>query len=294
MDEGLYLGRLVDPSKLKELDKLYLLDPNDLTTHGIIIGMTGSGKTGAAIVLIEELLLQGIPVVIIDPKGDAVNVILRPFNYSAEEFIKWIDPIQAKKEGLTPEEYAEKLAEIWRKGIEGYGQGIEKAKKLVEGSEVIVLTPGSDAGIPISVIHDLNMPEDLNWEEHGEILLEKIKNIVSALLQLAGRESDPLKSNEHILISHILEYCWRRREHVDFNKLLAYVLNPPFNRIGVIDVDMFMPEKDRRELVIALNRVIASPTFRNWIKGIPLDFDKLLWAADGKPRAVVLYLAHLD
>ncbi|RLE71379.1 MAG: hypothetical protein DRJ37_05100, partial [Thermoprotei archaeon] len=294
MDEGLYLGRLVDPSRLEELDKPYLLDPDDLTTHGIIIGMTGSGKTGAAIVLIEELLLQGVPVVIIDPKGDAVNVILRPFNYSSKEFLKWVDPIQAKKEGLTPEEYAEKLAEIWRKGIERYGQSVEKAKKLVEGSEVIVLTPGSDAGISISVIHDLNMPEDLNWKEHGEILLEKIKNIVSALLQLAGRESDPLKSNEHILISHILEYCWRRREHVDFNKLLAYVLNPPFNRIGVIDVDMFMPEKDRRELVIALNRVIASPTFRNWIKGIPLDFDKLLWAADGKPRAVVFYLAHLD
>lgn len=294
MGKGLYVGRLVDPSKLEELDKPYMLDPDDLTTHGIIIGMTGSGKTGAAVVLIEELLLQGIPVVIIDPKGDAVNVMLRPSNYSMKEFLKWIDPIQARKEGLTPEEYAERLAKMWRKGIESYGQSIDKARKLTENSEVIVLTPGSDAGIPISVIHDLNMPEDLNWEEHGEVLLEKIKNIVSALLQLAGRESDPLKSNEHILLSHILEYCWRKGEHVDFNRLLAYVLDPPFNRIGVIDVDMFISEKDRRELVIALNRVIASPTFRNWIKGMPLDFDKLLWTSDGKPRAVVFYLAHLD
>ncbi len=291
---GLYLGRLVDPVSLKELEEPYFLDPDDLTTHGIVIGMTGSGKTGAAIVLIEELLLHGVPVIVIDPKGDAVNIALRSSRYSPEEFTKWIDPVQAKREGLTPEEYAAKLAEVWRKGIESYGQSLDKARELVENSEVIILTPGSDAGIPVSVLYDLNMPEGLNWKEHGDVLLEKIKNIVSALLQLAGREADPLKSNEHILISHILEYCWRRGELVDFNRLLAYILDPPFTRIGVIDVDLFIPEKNRRDLVVALNRVIASPTFRNWITGIPLDFDSLLWTPEGKPRAVVFYLAHLD
>jgi len=291
---GLYLGRLVNPETLQEEAHPYLLDPDDLTTHGVIIGMTGSGKTGAAMVLIEELLLHGVPVIIIDPKGDAVNIALRFPNLTPGEFAEWIDPIQAKREGLKIEEYAAKIAELWRKGIESYDQSIEKIRRLDESSEVLILTPGSDVGTPVSVLHDLNMPEDLSWESHEDILLEKIKNIVSALLQLAGLESDPIKSNEHVLLSHIIEYCWRNGETLDFSKLLAYILDPPFGNIGAIEVDFFLPEKDRRNLVIALNRVIAAPSFRNWLSGIHMNFDELLWTRNGKPRVVVFYLAHLD
>ena len=289
-----YLGEKYDINTLRPTGEKLLLDPDDLTTHAVIIGMTGSGKTGAGIILMEEAILNNIPIIVIDPKGDAVNIALRFPNLSPEEFLPWIDVKEAESKNMSVEEYAKRISEIWRNGIVKSGQKLDKIRRICENSEILIFTPGSKAGIPISIIHDLNIPKGLNWDEHEEILLGRISNIVSALLSLAGKNPDPLESNEHVLISNILEYLWRRGEDIDFTKLLAYIVQPPFQKIGAVDIDIFMSKRERRQLVIDLNRIIASPTFKNWLTGLSLDFDEILWSPKSKPRIIVFYLAHLD
>ena len=286
----MYLGHAVEYPSFRETEEKFSLDPDTLTTHCIIVGMTGSGKTGLATILLEEALIQGIPVTVIDPKGDAVNIALR-LN-SPEDFLKWIEVEEAARLGMSPEEYACKVFEEYSKSLRKYGL-TDRKKKLFEESEVIVVTPGSTAGIPLSLLSELTPPENLSWSEHEEVLLNKIKVTVSALLELAGRPSDPLKSYEHVLISSIIEHCWRKNEPLNYSKLLSYIIDPPLDRIGALEVDAFMPENERKKLARDLNRVIASPGFRTWFTGIPLDFNKLFWSPEGKPRAVVFYLAHL-
>jgi len=293
LSNGLYLGKKINVSTWKEIEEFYL-DPDDLTTHGVIIGMTGSGKTGAAIVLIEELILKNIPVIIIDPKGDAINIALRFPELSPNEFKKWIDPLKAERDNMSVDEYAKRISEIWRKGILKYVSDLSIVKELAKNSEILIFTPGYSGGLTISVLHDLNMPEKFTWNYDEELLLEKIKNTVSAILELANRDSDPLRSNEHILISRIIEYSWRQGIKLDFSKLLAFIMEPPFNKIGAIDVDLFMSPKDRKQLAIDINKIIASSSFRAWLSGVPLDFENLLWSNEGKPRIIVFYLSHLD
>lgn len=293
MVSDLYLGKKVDLNTLTETGENFYLDPDDLMTHGVIIGMTGSGKTGAAIVLIEEMILKKIPVIVIDPKGDAVNIALRFPNLSPEEFKKWIDPLKAQRENVSVNEYARRLSEKWKENILRYTGSLDVLKRLAENSEVLIFTPGYLGGLPISVLHDLNIPEDISWSGNEDILLERIKNTVSAILELIGRNPDPLKSNEHILLSQIIEYCWKENIKLDFSKLLALILEPPFSKIGAIDIDMFIPLKGRKQLAIDLNRIVASPSFRAWLTGVPLEFEKLLWSSDGKPRILVFYLSHL-
>ncbi|OYT30813.1 MAG: ATP-binding protein, partial [Thermofilum sp. ex4484_79] len=209
MVSDLYLGKKVDLNTLTETGENFYLDPDDLMTHGAIIGMTGSGKTGAAIVLIEEMILKKIPVIVIDPKGDAVNIALRFPNLSPEEFKKWIDPLKAQRENVSVNEYARRLSEKWKENILRYTGSLDVLKRLTENGEVLIFTPGYLGGLPISVLHDLNIPEDISWSGNEDILLERIKNTVSAILELIGRNPDPLKSNEHILLSQIIEYCWK-------------------------------------------------------------------------------------
>jgi len=286
----MYLGRAIEYPGFKETEEKVSLNPDTLTTHCIIVGMTGSGKTGLATILLEEALIQGIPVAVVDPKGDAVNIALR-LN-SPDDFLKWVEVEEAARLGMSPEEYARKVFEEYNESLRKYGL-IDRRRKLFDESEVIVVTPGSTAGIPLSLLSELTPPKNLNWSEHEEVLLNKIKVTVSALLELAGRPSDPLKSYEHVLVSSIIEYCWRKNEPLDYSKLLSYIIDPPLDRIGALEVDAFMPRNERKKLARDLNRVIASPGFRTWFTGISLDFNKLFWSSEGKPRAVVFYLAHL-
>jgi len=287
----MYLGHVVKYPGFKETAEELHLDPDTLTTHCVIVGMTGSGKTGLATVLLEEALIHGVPVAVIDPKGDAVNIALRL--RTPEEYLKWIEAEEAVRSGMLPEEYAREVFEKHEESLRKYNL-IDRREKLFEESEVIVVTPGSTAGIPLSLLSELTPPDTLNWKEHEEVLLNKIKVTVSALLELAGRPSDPLKSYEHVLISSIVEYCWRRKEPLDYSKLLSYIIDPPLDRIGALEVDAFIPVSERKKLARDLNRVLASPGFRTWFTGVPLDFNKLFWSPEGKPRAVVFYLAHLE
>ncbi|UNQ73410.1 ATP-binding protein [Infirmifilum sp. NZ] len=278
-NRGLFLGFRLDSETLKPTGERYTLDSNSLTSHAAVFGMTGSGKTGLAAVLVEELLLSGVPVLAVDPKGDLASLALRIPGYRPEGFKPWVG-----------ERRAGEVAELWRKGVEDSGLSLKDAERLFGGSEVLVLTPGSTAGVPVSILGALSPPEG---SDDPRVVAERAGSVADALLSLAGVRG-PLESRGHALLSSIIAWAWGRGERLDFGKLVSLVLNPPFRSVGAMGLEEFMGEGERRRLAAELNRVLASPGFEAWLAGVPLDFDRLLWAEDGRPRAVVFYLAHLD
>jgi len=289
----LYLGREYDLKKGTVTDRPVLYDARHLTTHGVILGMTGSGKTGLGIILLEEALLQGIPVLILDPKGDIANLLLTFPDLRPEDFGPWVDLEGARRRGVGVEEYAAQEARKWRKGLAEWGITGERIGRLRQAAQCTVFTPGSEAGQPVDVLHFFDTPA-LDWDEHEESLRERIGGMVSALLSLVGVEADPLQSPEHILLARIVEHVWRTGEQLDLLVLLRLLQKPPFHQVGIFELETFFPEKDRFALARTLNNLIAAPGFENWQEGMPLDVGQLLYASDGRPRASVFYLAHLD
>ena len=286
MADGFQLGKLLDGGEL-------VLDPDDLTTHAVIVGMTGSGKTGLGIVLLEEALTKGIPALILDPKGDMGNLALTFPDLSAASFRPWIDESAARDAGQTPDEYAQKTAELWRSGLERSGIGPERIQALRDTAEVTLYTPGSEAGVPLNVIGSLKAPT-LSWETDEETIRDEIEGTVSSLLGLVGIEADPLGSREHVLLSNLLEHNWRAGTDLDLGTLIGQIQKPPLRKLGVFEVDAFLPPDDRNELAVRLNALVASPSFAAWGRGPALDPAVLLRTEDGKPRAAVIYLAHLS
>ena len=286
MADGFQLGKLLDGGEL-------VLDPDDLTTHAVIVGMTGSGKTGLGVVLLEEALTKGIPALILDPKGDMGNLALTFPDLSAASFRPWIDESAARDAGQTPDEYAQKTAELWRSGLERSGIGPERIQALRDAADVTLYTPGSEAGVPLNVIGSLKAPT-LSWETDEETIRDEIEGTVSSLLGLVGIEADPLGSREHVLLSNLLEHNWRAGTDLDLGTLIGQIQKPPLRKLGVFEVDAFLPPDDRNELAVRLNALVASPSFAAWGRGPALDPAVLLRAEDGKPRAAVIYLAHLS
>jgi DNA helicase HerA-like ATPase len=283
---GFQLGKLLDGGEL-------VLDPDDLTTHAVIVGMTGSGKTGLGIVMLEEALTKGIPALILDPKGDMGNLALTFPDLSAASFRPWIDDSSARDAGQTPDEYAQKTAELWQRGLAGSGIGPERIQALRDAAEVTLYTPGSEAGVPLNVIGSLKAPT-LSWETNEETIRDEIEGTVSSLLGLVGIEADPLGSREHVLLSNLLEHNWRAGTDLDLSSLIGQIQKPPLRKLGVFEVDAFLPPADRNELAVRLNGLVASPSFAAWGRGPALDPAVLLRAEDGRPRAAVVYLAHLS
>jgi hypothetical protein len=289
-----FLGRTVDPATGKAGDQPLFYDPANLTTHGIITGMTGSGKTGLGIGILEEAALKGIPAIIIDPKGDLTNLLLHFPELRPADFEPWIDPEAARREGKPLSQLAEETATRWRDGLAGWGIGREQILKLQESVEYTVFTPGSSAGVPVNILAEFAAP-DLDWATNKEVLREKISTIVSALLNLVGvGDVDPLRSREHILLSNIIESAWAKGEPLDLTSLIVQTQKPPFERLGAFPLDNFYPEKDRFELAMLLNNFLASPSFQTWLEGQALDAGSLLFGASGKPRHNIFYLAHLS
>ena len=286
MAEGFHLGKLLDGGELA-------LDPDDLTTHAVIVGMTGSGKTGLGIVLLEEALAQGIPALILDPKGDLGNLALTFPDLSAASFRPWIDESAARDAGQTPDEYAQTTAELWQRGLAGSGIGPERIQALRDAAEVTLYTPGSEAGVPLNVIGSLRAPA-LSWETDEEAIRDEIEGTVSSLLGLVGIEADPLGSREHVLLSNLLEHNWRSGTDLDLGTLIGQIQKPPLRKLGVFEIDAFLPPDERNKLAVRLNALVASPSFAAWGRGPALDPAVLLRAEDGRPRAAVIYLAHLS
>ncbi|MFO0809454.1 MAG: DUF87 domain-containing protein [Gemmataceae bacterium] len=287
-----YLGREYDLAKREvQADKPIMYDARDLLTHGVVVGMTGSGKTGLCISLLEEAAIDGIPCIVIDPKGDLTNLLLQFPDLDPKDFLPWIAPEDVRSKGTTPETYATQLAERWRQGLAESGQPIERIRRLKEASDWSIYTPGSEAGLPLSVLQTFSAPPP---STPRELLNQKIDATAAALLGLSGVDADPVQSREHILIAQILLHSWSKGKSLDLAQLISQVQTPPMGRIGTFDVETFYPEKDRLKLAIALNNLLASPSFSTWLEGEPLDLTKLLAGKGGKPRQAIFYVAHLD
>ncbi len=288
-----YLGKEYDITSGKLLDRVLMYDARDLTTHAICVGMTGSGKTGLCIDLLEEAAIDSVPAIMIDPKGDLTNVLLTFPNLRPEDFEPWVNVDDARRKGLSTSEYASYIADTWRKGLADWGQGPERIRMLKESADFRIYTPGSDAGLPVSILASLAAP-GLSWDENLEPLREQIQGTVSALLGLVGIDADPLQSREHILLSNIFEHFWRQGEDLDLTRLIQAIQSPPVRQVGVFDVDTFFPEKERFGLAMSLNNIIAAPSFGTWLQGEPMDISNLLYTPSGKPRHSIFYIAHLS
>ena len=291
--EGLYLGGIVDPATGERTGAPVHYDPADLTTHGVIVGMTGSGKTGLGVIFLEEALRAGIPTLILDPKGDMANLLLSFPGLSPAEFRPWVDEAAARRDGKTPEEAAADAAGAWSKGLESWGLGKTDVASLRSAAEFTIYTPGSSAGVPLDVLGSLAAPTHFATGS-GEAYRDEIEGLVSGLLGLAGIEADPLASREHILVANLVERAWAEGTDLTLEDLIARVHRPPLRKLGVFEIDTFFPEKDRLALAMRLNNLVASPSFAAWRSGPPLDIPSMLWTPEGKPRAAIVYLAHLS
>jgi len=287
-----YLGREYDLAADRPGEALLLYDAKDLTTHAVIVGMTGSGKTGLAIALLEEAAIDGIPIVAIDPKGDLPNLLLTFPELRPEDFRPWIDPASAARAGRTPDEEARAAAERWRSGLAEWGQDGQRVARYAEAAERIVWTPGSRAGRPLSVLRSFAAPPAA-LRDDDEALRERVQGAVSGLLGLLGIEADPLRSREHILLATLLDAAWRAGRDLDLGALIHEIQKPPFERVGVFDLETFFPARERTGLAMALNNLLASPGFAVWSEGEPLEAATLLFGAGGKPRLSIVSIAHL-
>jgi len=288
-----YLGAEYDLDAGQRLENAVNYDARDLTTHAVCVGMTGSGKTGLCIGLLEEAAIDKVPTIMIDPKGDITNLLLQFPELRPEDFKPWINPDDARRKGKSVDEFAASTAEMWRTGLADWGISSERIRTLKESADYTIFTPGSDAGVPVSILGSLAAP-NLDFEEHGEAIRERISGTVAALLGLASLKVDPVRSREAILLSNIFEHFWSKNEDLDLAKLIMSIQTPPVRQLGVFDVDTFYPEKERFELAMAFNNLVASPTFQAWLQGEALDVDRLFFTADGRPRHSIFYIAHLS
>jgi len=288
-----YLGRELDISSDEDSENLFLIKSKTLTTHAAIIGMTGSGKTGLGVGIIEEAVLDKIPSIIIDPKGDMGDLLLAFDDFDPKKFEPWIDSGEAERKGLSKEELAKKTALMWEEGLKRDGQDSDRVRRYKNGADFTIYTPGSSAGIPLSVLNSFDAPnsEVLNDPDTFSYLLN---STVSSILALIGIKADPLKSPEYLLLTTIFNYYWKKGESLSLEALIGAVTNPPFEKIGVLALKSFYPQNKRLELAMLLNNVLASPTFSAWIEGDKLDIDSLLYTSDMKPRVSILSIAHLN
>jgi hypothetical protein len=288
-----YLGRPYDLAANQSKPGWLLYDSKDLVTHAVCVGMTGSGKTGLCIGLLEEAAIDGIPALIIDPKGDLANLMLNFPQLRGEDFAPWINEDDARKKGLSPGDFAKQQAELWKKGLGDWGQSGERIQKLRDAADVVVYTPGSNAGIPVSILKSFAAPSQEILDD-AELLRERVSTTTTSLLGLIGVEADPIKSREHILLSTILDYTWKAGQELDLATMIQQIQTPPFAKIGVLDLDSFYPSRERFTLATQLNNLLAAPGFSAWLEGEALDVGQMLHSPGGKPRLAIFSIAHLN
>lgn len=293
MNANYFLGKVYDPKTRELTDAPVLLDPDTLITHGVVVGMTGSGKTGLCICLLEEAALHKTPAIIIDPKGDLTNLVLHFPNQLASDFEPWIDSNVAVREGKSTTQLAEETAAMWKKGLADWGIGPHELKELKESADFAIYTPGSSSGLQINVLSMLESP-DISGIVNQEVRNDRVTSNISALLSMIGFEdADPLQSREHILLSTLLMNAWSKNQSLSLEELIPQIQNPPLSKVGAIPIDIFFPEKDRFAFSLLLNNLLASPSFSIWREGSQLDIDFLMKPSP-KPRHSIFCLSHLS
>ena len=288
-----YLGRPYSLAEKNSPGGFFLYDSKDLVTHAVCVGMTGSGKTGLCISLLEEAAIDNIPAIAIDPKGDLTNLLLTFPDLKSEDFLPWVNEEDARKKALSVEEYAAKQADLWKNGLASWGESGERIRRLRQSADFKIYTPGSTAGIPVSILKSFAAPPQAILEDE-ELLRERINTTATSLLGIIGIEADPIKSREHILLSTLLGFAWKGKRDTGIAELIQQIQTPPVTRIGVMDIDSFYPAKERFELALALNNLLAAPGFNTWLEGEPLDLSSILYTPEGKPKISIFSIAHLN
>jgi hypothetical protein len=286
-----YLGREYDVANGKVLDTPILYDSRDLVTHAVCVGMTGSGKTGLCLSLIEEAAIDGVPVIAIDPKGDLGNLLLTFPSLAASDFRPWIDEDEARRAGLSADAFAAQQAETWREGLAQWGQDGARIERLRKSADFAIYTPGSRAGLPVSLLQSFAAPPAAIRDD-AELLGERAGSTATSLLTLAGVDGPP-RSREHTIVTTVFTTAWKDGRDLDLAALIQQIQTPPFQKVGVVDLDAFFPERDRFDLAMRFNAVLAAPGFEQWFEGEALDPARLLYTADGRPRVAVFSIAHL-
>jgi hypothetical protein len=288
-----FLGKPHDLAEGKTAGDPLLYDSKDLTTHAVCVGMTGSGKTGLCLALLEEAALNGVPAIAIDPKGDLGNLLLAFPKLEPADFRPWIDESEAARKQMSPDEFAANQADRWRKGLADWGEGPERIGRYCATVDRVIYTPGSSAGIPITVLKSFAAPP-AELIDDADAFSERVQSAASGLLALMGVDADPVKSREHIFISTLLDTAWRAGKDVDLRQLIQDINRPPISKVGAVDLESFYPAKERTKLAMTLNNLLASPSFAAWMEGEPLDIQRILYTPEKKPRLAIISIAHLD
>ena len=288
-----YLGKTYDPAAKSRRDDLVLYDSRDLVTHAVCVGMTGSGKTGLCLSLIEEAAIDGVPAILIDPKGDLCNLLLSFPNLAPEDFRPWINEDDAARQGVSPDDYARGQAAFWKKGLAEWGEDGARIQRLKDAADFAIYTPGSKAGLPVSILRSFEAPPAAARDD-DEAFRDRIASTVTGLLGLLGVDADPLQSREHVLLSTILAEAWKKGEDLDLAGLIGRLQTPPVTRVGVFELESFFPAKERFAFARRVNGLLAAPGFAPWLEGEPLEVGSLLRTSSGKPRVSIFSIAHLS
>ena len=287
----LLLGGRIDPATGARTPETAVVSTSDLTTHGVIVGMTGSGKTGLGVVLIEECLAAGVPTLLIDPKGDLTNLLLMFPQLLGSDFRPWVNEGDAQRAGLGMDEFADQQATSWREGLAGWDITPERLAELTAKTDFTIYTPGSTSGRPLNIVGSLDAPP---VGTDTEVVGDEIDSYVTSLLGMVGISGDPLSSPEHILLANLIQNAWSQGQNLDIAALIGQVQQPPIRKLGVLELDAFFPPANRTAFAMKLNGLLASPSFASWLQGDPIDIDAMLHASDGRPRCAVVTTAHLD
>jgi len=288
-----YLGKEYDLANSIVEPSYVMYDSKDLTTHAVIVGMTGSGKTGLGVGLLEEAAIDGIPAIVIDPKGDMGNLCLNFPSLQAQQFEPWVEADEATRKGMTVPEFAADRAKLWKWGLGEWDQEPDRIQRLRDAAEVSIYTPGSDAGLQLTILKSLDAPPPAILNS-SDAMRERVSSAVSGLLTLLGIDADPIRSREHILLSNIVDNAWRQGRNLDMPNLIREIQSPPFDKVGIMDLETIFPAKDRMDLAMTVNNILASPSFSSWTQGEPLNIQRLLYTPEGKPRLAILSIAHLN
>jgi hypothetical protein len=269
------------------------LPADDLVTHGVVAGMTGSGKTGLVTVLVEEAIRNGIPVLLLDVKGDLANLKLAFPSFDPGALAPWVEAARGDDDGVADAPLVEDVAEERRKELTAWGIGEDDLARYCASTHVRVITPGSDAGEPLHLLSALER-RSARWDHDLEGARSTLEAAVSMILRLMGRDPDPARSRAHALLTTIAERRHVNRQPADLAALLPDVITPPFAEIGALPVETYFGEKARAELAADLNTLIASSSLARWRAGQDLDVAAWMAPVGDKTPATIISVAHLQ